>query len=268
MCPLLKATNLRKSFGEKVVLDRLSLTVEDGEAICILGESGCGKTTLLRCLNLLEHTDSGLIEHRGTPVIAAGPETEKYNGKFMSGANRKPLLFVDENLYRQHFGIVFQSFNLFPNLTVLQNVIEGPVHVQRKPRREVIERARSLLNQMGISGKESAWPNQLSGGQQQRVAIARALAMDPDILLLDEITSALDPPRVAELLRLISELRKTESKAMVIVTHHIEFAKDVADRICFVHQGRIVEEGSPSLVFSEPKSDALKMFLETVVASR
>jgi ABC-type polar amino acid transport system ATPase subunit len=267
MPPLLSVTNIEKAFGEKPVLNGLSLSIAEGEVICALGESGCGKTTLLRCLSLLEYIDSGLIEHQGSPVIAAGPDAQKHK-RYRFGLNHAAHVFVDENAYRQQFGFVFQSFNLFPNLTVLENVMEGPVYVQRKPKAEAQEQARALLAEMGIAAKELAWPNELSTGQQQRVAIARALAMDPEILLLDEITSALDPPRVAEILRLISHLRKSRSKAMLIVTHHIEFAKDVADTICFMHEGQIVEKGPPSEVLDNPKHEALSAFLETVVAAR
>ncbi len=267
MSSLLVASGLGKSFDGKPVLDDVSLSLHPNEVICLIGKSGGGKTTLLRCLNLLDYIDTGKIEFAGQQVIEGLPGQRPPRWKFWSDANGVRLN-TNEDQYRRHFGVVFQSFNLFPNKTVLQNLIEGPVYVSSVKPDEARRVARQCLDSVGMAGREKAYPNELSGGQQQRVAIARALAMKPDVLLLDEITSALDPPRVASVLDVIRKIRQDSETAMIVVTHHIEFAREIADRVCFLENGRIIEEGEPEKVFSNPSSSELQAFLESVRASR
>ncbi len=269
MKALLRAVGIGKSFGAKRVLENASLTVNKNEVICILGASGGGKTTLLRCLNLLEYIDGGFIEYAGHRVIEGNGKSPRRSWKSVIVPPKPFRLLVSEDEYRRRFGVVFQSYNLFPSKTVVENLIEGPVFVLAMKPPDARALARSCLEAVGMADRESALPSELSGGEQQRVAIARALAMQScEILLLDEITSALDPPRVASLLGLIKKLRQERHLTMVIVTHHIDFAKDVADRVCFLDGGTIVEEGPPADVFSNPKTPAFKAFLEAVQASR
>lgn len=220
---LLEVRNLKKSFDENVVLKDISLDVEKGEVLCIIGPSGSGKSTLLRCITELDHQDSGDINFDGT------------------------------------FGLVFQDFNLFPHHTVLKNIINAPLKVQKRKKEEVLKTARELLKKMGLEDKEDAYPHELSGGQQQRVSIARALAMNPDILFFDEPTSALDPELTGEILVVIRDLA-AENMTMVIVTHEMAFARNVADKIIFMDEGYIIEEGTPEEVFSSDNT-RMKEFL-------
>ncbi|MHC5350647.1 L-cystine ABC transporter ATP-binding protein TcyN [Pseudomonas sp. A46] len=242
---MITVRNLTKSFKGQAVLKGIDLTIEPGEVVAIIGPSGSGKTTLLRCLNLLEEPSGGSIRVGEIEIDASQPL------KAQQGLIRK---------LRQHVGFVFQSFNLFPHRTALENVIEGPVVVKKEPRERAIERARALLAKVGLAGKEDAYPKRLSGGQQQRVAIARALAMEPDVILFDEPTSALDPELVGEVLATIRGLAE-ERRTMVIVTHEMSFARDVANRAIFIDKGVIVEQGEAKALFSAPKEERTRQFL-------
>ncbi|EPK9346210.1 L-cystine ABC transporter ATP-binding protein TcyN, partial [Pluralibacter gergoviae] len=229
-------SKLVKKFHGQTVLHGIDLQVNEGEVVAIIGPSGSGKTTLLRSINLLEQPESGTIRVGDITIDAARPL-----GKQKAAIRR----------LRQHVGFVFQNFNLFPHRTVLDNVIEGPVIVKGESRAEASARARELLEKVGLTGKETSYPRRLSGGQQQRVAIARALAMRPDVILFDEPTSALDPELVGEVLNTIRQLA-LEKRTMVIVTHEMSFARDVADRAIFMDQGRIVEQGDARTLFATP----------------
>lgn len=237
---------LVKKFHGQTVLHEIDLEVKAGEVVAIIGPSGSGKTTLLRCINLLEQPEAGTIKVGEISIDA----TQSLNKQ----KNRVREL-------RQHVGFVFQSFNLFPHRTVIENIIEGPVIVKGEPKDEAIARARELLAKVGLSGKETSYPRRLSGGQQQRVAIARALAMRPEVILFDEPTSALDPELVGEVLSTIRQLAE-EKRTMVIVTHEMSFARDVADRAIFMDQGRIVEQGPARELFANPKHPRTQQFLE------
>jgi ABC-type histidine transport system ATPase subunit len=248
--PALVVEDLHKRFGELEVLKGVSLSANDGDVIALIGSSGSGKSTLLRCVNLLETPDSGrvyvsgeLIRMRPTRNGHAVPEDRKQ---------------VDR--IRARLAMVFQSFNLWSHMTVLENVIEAPVHVLKVPRPEAIERAKRLLDKVGIGDKLDAYPSHLSGGQQQRAAIARALAMEPKVMLFDEPTSALDPELVGEVLRVIRQLAE-EGRTMLIVTHEMGFAREVASEVIFLHQGRIEEQGPPTQVFGNPRSERCRQFL-------
>jgi polar amino acid transport system ATP-binding protein len=234
---------LHKSFGANEVLKGIDLSVATHEVICLIGASGSGKSTLLRCVNLLEPIDSGRISLWGQQVTG---------------------LDIDPNLVRRHVGIVFQSFNLFPHMTVLRNVTLSPTKVRRIPAAEAEEEARALLARFGLADKEADFPDRLSGGQQQRVAIVRALAMRPQIMLLDEVTSALDPELVAEVLDVIRELAAT-GMTMVIATHEMGFAKDIARRVCFLEEGRIIEDAPPAELFTNPRDERTRRFLRRIV---
>jgi polar amino acid transport system ATP-binding protein len=236
---------LHKSFGDLEVLEGVDLQLDEHEVVCMIGASGSGKSTLLRCINLLEPIDSGRIVVEGIDITARG---------------------VDVDKVRQRIGIVFQAFNLFPHMTVLRNVTLGPVEALRLHGREAEERARELLGRFGLEDKVDEYPDRLSGGQQQRVAIVRALAMKPDILLLDEVTSALDPVLVAEVLDTIREL-VDEGMTMVIATHEMSFARDVANRVAFLHEGKILEQGAPDRMFSEPAEEETRRFLDRIIAA-
>ena len=238
--------NLVKKFQGQTVLHGIDLQVEEGEVVAIIGPSGSGKTTLLRCINLLEQPESGSVRVGSITIDAT-----------RSVGQQKSAI----RELRQHVGFVFQNFNLFPHRTVLENIIEGPVIVKGEPKEEAQARARELLVKVGLSGKENSYPRRLSGGQQQRVAIARALAMRPDVILFDEPTSALDPELVGEVLNTIRQLAQ-ERRTMVIVTHEMSFARDVADRAIFMDQGRIVEQGAAKTLFAEPKQARTQQFLE------
>jgi polar amino acid transport system ATP-binding protein len=241
--------DLRKSFGSHEVLKGVSLTAREGDVVAIIGGSGSGKSTMLRCINFLETPSAGLIEIGGEPVKMRPDGTP---------ADRKQL----ERL-RQSLGMVFQSFNLWTHKTVLENLIEVPVHVLKLPRTEAEARARKLLARVGLAEKEGAFPAFMSGGQQQRAAIARALCMEPRAMLFDEPTSALDPELVGEVLQVIRALAD-EGRTMILVTHEMKFAREVASHVIYLHNGVIEEEGSPEQVFGDPKSDRLKQFLKSV----
>ncbi len=236
---------LQKSFDDLAVLKGIDLVVQTHEVVCLIGASGSGKSTLLRCIDLLEPIDAGRISIDGIDITARG---------------------TDQDAVRRRIGIVFQSFNLFPHMTVLQNVALAPVKVLKQSRDQAEERSRELLERFGLAGKADEYPDRLSGGQQQRVAIVRALAMDPDVLLLDEITSALDPELVAEVLDVIRELA-AQGMTMVIATHEMAFARDVAHRVCFLDDGRILEEGPPDRIFSEPTNERTRRFLDRIIAA-
>ena len=242
--------NARKAFGALEVLKGVSLKVEKGEVVSIIGPSGGGKSTMLRCATLLETMDGGTLSY-GENVAA-----REENGRSVY-AGRSALAQV-----RRQFGLVFQQFDLFPHYTVLKNVCDAPISVQKRDRAEVEAEAMALLDKMGLKGKENAYPYQLSGGQQQRVAIARALAMKPEILFFDEPTSALDPLLTGEVLRVIRSLAD-EHMTMVIVTHEMPFARAVSDRVVFLDGGVIVEQGSPAQVFENPQQERTKEFLKS-----
>ena len=236
---LLKIEHLRKEFDGQVILKDVSLEIEKGEVIVIVGPSGCGKSTFLRCLNGLEPVQSG-------KVILDGEEIKQ---------NKKNITDI-----RQKMGMVFQSYDLFPHLTVLDNITIAPVKVQKRKKAEVEKEARELLDRVGLLEKEKSYPRQLSGGQKQRVAIVRALCMHPEIMLFDEVTAALDPEMVREVLDVILDLAK-QGRTMIIVTHEMQFAKAVSNRVIFMDQGEIIEEGAPKAFFDHPKTERAKGFL-------
>ena len=247
---ILKIKNIKKSFGEDLeVLQDISLAVEEGEVVSILGPSGSGKSTLLRCATFLEQIDSGSIAYGGKVYV------ENDTAGNAKKPERAKILEAQSN-----FGLVFQDFNLFPHFSVLQNVMDAPVKNQKRPKQEVEKEARALLAKMGLEGKEDAYPCELSGGQKQRVAIARALALRPKMLYFDEPTSALDPEITAEILRVLKGLA-AEKMTMVIVTHEIDFARAVSDRVIFMDGGKVVEEGRPEEVIDNPKNERTKAFL-------
>lgn len=249
---VLDVQDLHKSFGDLKILKGISLSLYKGEVISLLGSSGSGKSTFLRCLNLLETPDSGRL-------ILDGEELELKEGpKGLMAKNQKQL----QN-YRSKVGMVFQSFNLWAHMTVLENVIEAPIHVLGISKKEAIETAEKLLDKVGLLNKKDSFPNSLSGGQQQRVAIARTLAMNPDVILFDEPTSALDPELVQEVLKVIQELAK-EGMTMIIVTHEMDFARNVSDKILFFHQGVIEESGTPDEIFNNPKSERFRQFINHI----
>lgn len=239
----------RKSFGDTPVLKDISLTVAKGEVVAVIGPSGGGKSTLLRCMTLLETLDGGNLSY-GDLVVAENDAAGRavYAGKAV------------QKEAKTRFGLVFQNFNLFPHYTVLKNIVDAPIHVQKRPKEEVEAHARTLLSKMGLTGKETMVPCELSGGQQQRVAIARALALNPDVLFFDEPTSALDPELTQEVLKVIRDLA-AEHMTMVIVTHEMNFARDVADRIIFMEGGVIVEEGDARSLVNDPQHVRTKAFL-------
>ncbi|MGC9961034.1 MAG: amino acid ABC transporter ATP-binding protein [Acidimicrobiales bacterium] len=240
----IRVEGLHKSFGAVEVLRGVDLAVDSDEVICLIGASGSGKSTLLRCINLLEPLDAGR-------VVLFGEDISSDPG-------------LDQNLVRRQIGIVFQSFNLFPHMDVLENVTLAPTKALRVPRPQALEEARALLTRFGLSDKEHDYPDRLSGGQQQRVAIVRALAMRPRIMLLDEVTSALDPELVAEVLDVIRELAAS-GMTMVIATHEMGFARDIASRVCFLEDGLIVEDAPPAQLFSQPKDERTQRFLRRII---
>ena len=241
---------LTKQFKGQVVLNGIDLEVKEGEVIAIIGPSGSGKTTFLRCLNFLEQPTSGRIKVGDIEIDSSKP------------INQQASLV---RRLRQHVGFVFQSFNLFPHRTALENVIEGPIVVKKMPREAADALGRKLLARVGLAGKEDAYPRRLSGGQQQRVAIARALAMEPEVILFDEPTSALDPELVGEVLATIRSLAE-ENRTMVIVTHEMSFARDVANRVIFFDKGVIVEQGEAKALFANPREERTKQFLSKFLA--
>lgn len=246
---LLEINHCNKKFGDNEVLKDVSLSVEEGQVVSIIGPSGSGKSTLLRCATLLETMDGGDLIYLGEYTAKADK-----TGKSVYGTK------ADLQKARQHFGLVFQNFNLFPHYSVLKNITEPPILIGKRPKDEVYAEARELLRKMGLADKEDAYPYQLSGGQQQRVSIARALAMKPKILFFDEPTSALDPELTGEILQVIKELA-AEHMTMVIVTHEMGFARDVSDHIIFMDGGVIVEEGEPKELINNPKQERTKAFL-------
>lgn len=240
---MLELKNLKKYYGDLEVIKGIDLEIDKGNILVIVGPSGSGKSTVLRCMNLLEEPSSGEIIFEGENIVE----------------NRKT---IDKT--RERIGMVFQNFNLFPNKTILENITLAPIKVKNKSKEEAESKAIELLERVGLLDKKDSYPSQLSGGQKQRIAIARALAMEPDMMLFDEPTSALDPEMVKEVLDVIKELAR-EGMTMAIVTHEMGFAKEVADRIIFVDEGRIVEDGCPDEVFNNPKSDRAKDFFEKIL---
>ena len=254
---MLVIRNLHKNYGRLEVLKGVDLAVERGEVLVIIGPSGSGKSTLLSCVNFLETFDQGEVILDDEPV----------GWSRGSGGVRQKLPEQEMDRLRTGIGMVFQHFNLFPHLTVLQNVIVAPVHVRREPREHAITRARTLLAKVGLAAKESSYPAELSGGQQQRVAIARALAMQPKLMLFDEVTSALDPELVGEVLAVMRQLA-SEGMTMLIVTHEMSFAREVADRVVFMDGGVIVEQGSPESILVAPREARTRAFLTNFLAAR
>jgi octopine/nopaline transport system ATP-binding protein len=247
--PALVVSDLHKRFGRLEVLKGVSLSAANGDVISMIGSSGSGKSTLLRCINLLETPDAGEVHVGGELIrMAYG----RHGGR--------PADHKQVDRIRTRLGMVFQSFNLWSHMTVLENIIEAPVHVLKQPKAEAVGRAEALLAKVGIAEKRDHYPAHLSGGQQQRAAIARALAMEPQVMLFDEPTSALDPELVGEVLRVMRDLAE-EGRTMLIVTHEIGFAREVSSRAVFLHQGRIEEEGPPKEVFGNPRSERLRQFL-------
>lgn len=244
---ILRAENIKKKFGKLEVLKGIDITVSEGEIIAIIGPSGSGKSTLLRCLNKLERIDDGSI------YLFEDAIAEK--GIYKSDKELRPII--------KNMGMVFQQFNLFPHKSVLDNIIDAPVTVNKISREEASENAKKLLENVGLADKSLAYPSQLSGGQQQRVAIARALAMNPRLLLFDEPTSALDPELTGEVLNVMTDLAK-QKNTMIVVTHEIAFAKEVATRVIFMDGGHIIEEGTPEEVIDNPKNERTKQFLKRV----
>lgn len=252
--PLLKVERLRKSFGAHEVLRGIDVAVMRGDVTCIVGPSGSGKSTLLRCLNYLEKPTGGAIFLRGEPV-----------GVRWKGEKLYEMSFNELARQRQRMGMVFQGFHLFPHKTVLENVIEAPVQVKRVPRATAVDEAMVLLERVGMKDRATYYPAQLSGGQQQRAAIARSLAMKPDVMLFDEPTSALDPELVGEVLAVMRQLAD-DGMTMVVVTHEMGFARDVADHLIFMDGGVIVEQGQPVDVLTRPQHDRTRAFLARVLA--
>jgi ABC-type polar amino acid transport system ATPase subunit len=251
--PMVEIEGLHKHFGTLHVLNGIDLSVATGEVVCIIGPSGSGKSTLLRCINHLEVPERGRIRIDG--VLAYRDEVK---GGFRAHRNRAVAAV------RTQVGMVFQHFNLFPHLTAIGNVMEAPLHVLRRPRAEVRQRAMELLAQVGLGDKADAYPEELSGGQQQRAAIARALAMDPKAMLFDEATSALDPELVTEVLGVMRDLAR-RGMTMLVVTHEMNFARQVAARVVFMDHGRIIEEGSPAQIFGQPTEPRTRNFLRSVL---
>lgn len=240
---LIKTEELKKNFGEVEVLKGISTEIRRGEVIVVIGPSGCGKSTFLRCLNLLEAPTGGKILFEGTDITEKG---------------------VDINIHRMKMGMVFQQFNLFPHMTILKNMTLAPIKLLKQPKAQAEANALKLLERVGLRDRADSYPSQLSGGQKQRVAIVRALAMNPDVMLFDEPTSALDPEMVGEVLQVMKDLAK-EGMTMVVVTHEMGFAREVANRVLFVSDGKIEEEGSPQEIFDNPKSPRTQQFLNCVL---
>ncbi|MEU0529378.1 amino acid ABC transporter ATP-binding protein [Amycolatopsis tolypomycina] len=253
MTPVVSAQRIWKSFGSVDVLKGINLEVQEREVLCLIGPSGSGKSTLLRCINHLEKIDAGRLYVDGTLV------GYKQRGDKLHELREKEVAFQ-----RKDIGMVFQRFNLFPHMTALENVMEAPVQVRREPKAQVRQRALELLERVGLADKAKNYPAQLSGGQQQRVAIARALAMQPKLMLFDEPTSALDPELVGDVLGVMKQLAK-DGMTMVVVTHEMQFAREVADKVLFMDGGVVVEEGPPERVIGSPREDRTKEFLARVL---
>jgi polar amino acid transport system ATP-binding protein len=246
MSAFLELRDVHKSFGRNEVLKGVQLSVDEHQVVCLIGPSGCGKSTLLRCINALEAIDGGEIDIDGERVSGRG---------------------VDANALRADVGIVFQSFNLFPHMSVLENVSLAPRKVLKLKREEAADRAFELLNRIGLAEKAHEYPDRLSGGQQQRVAIVRALAMQPRVMLLDEVTSALDPELVSEVLTLVGKLA-SEGMTMLLATHEMGFAREVSNKVVFLYQGRIEEEGPPEQMFNDPHSERTRAFLRSIIEAK
>jgi ABC-type histidine transport system ATPase subunit len=247
--PILEIIDLHKTFGTIEVLKGVSFAAQPGTVVSLIGSSGSGKSTLLRCINLLEQPDSGIIVIDGEEILTRSAD-----------GSRPPIDQARLRRVRSELGMVFQQFNLWSHMSILRNLTEAPIHVQKRPKAEVEAQARALLEKVGIADKADAYPNQLSGGQQQRAAIARALCINPKVMLFDEPTSSLDPELEAEVLQVI-KLLADEGRTMLLVTHNMKFAREVSDRIIFLHQGVIEEEGSVEEIFGNPKSQRLRQFL-------
>ncbi len=243
--PLLRVEHVYKAYADHLVLQNVELNVGLHEVVCLIGRSGCGKSTLLRCINLLEDIQSGRILLGDQEITAPG---------------------VDHDRVRQQIGMVFQSFNLFPHRTVLDNITMAPVHVQKIPKKLAREKAMALLERIGLPDRAGEYPDRLSGGQQQRVAIARALALEPKLILLDEVTSSLDPETIGGVMELIRELRGS-GMTMVMATHQMGFAREIADRIAFLDRGRIVEIGPPSQIFDDPREEGTRDFVRHALST-
>ena len=246
--PVIKVTNLKKNYGDLVVLDGIDMEVDAGEVVCLIGPSGSGKSTLLRCLNHLEQMNGGTVQIHGVTLESG-----------QSSANKAAVKEI-----RKHVGMVFQQFNLWPHMTVIENVMEAPIRVKKANKAEIREKALELLRKVGLEDKKDVLPTTLSGGQQQRVAIARALAMEPDVMLFDEPTSALDPELVGEVLKVMRNLAE-DGMTMVVVTHEMQFAHDVADIVIFMDGGHVLEEGAPEDVIRHPKQERTKQFLSRMI---
>ncbi|MBR2256435.1 MAG: amino acid ABC transporter ATP-binding protein [Blautia sp.] len=246
---VLEMKGIQKSFDQVSVLKDISLQVDSGEVVSIIGPSGSGKSTLLRCATFLERIDAGMISYLGESAVTTN---DAGNAVYISPSGIRKM--------KQHYGLVFQQFNLFPHYSVLKNIMDAPIHVQKRPKQEVQEEAEELLRKMDLTHRAHAYPCQLSGGQQQRVAIARALALKPAILFFDEPTSALDPELTGEVLKVIRQLAE-EKMTMVVVTHEMPFARAVSNRVIFMDGGVIVEQGDPEEVFGAPKQERTKQFL-------
>lgn len=245
---IIEMTHVKKKFGDKEVLKDINFSVNEGEVVSIIGPSGSGKSTFLRCATFLERMDGGTISYMDEEIV------REYDGVSVYPPQKELLKVCN------HFGLVFQNFNLFPHYSVSKNICDAPINIQKRDKNEVCDEVKQLLKKVGLSDKENAYPCELSGGQQQRVAIARALAMKPKMLYFDEPTSALDPELTAEILKIMKELA-SEKMTMVIVTHEIDFAKAVSDRVIFMDEGVIVEEGRPEDVIDNPKNVRTKEFL-------
>ncbi|WP_135075887.1 ATP-binding cassette domain-containing protein [Terasakiella sp. SH-1] len=250
--PALEVTDIHKSFGELEVLKGISLTAHYGDVISIIGSSGSGKSTFLRCLNLLERPTKGAISVAGEPM-----KLKREKDGQLGAADKKQITRL-----RSEIGFVFQSFNLWSHMDLMENIIEGPVQVKGISRKEAIEKAEGLLQKVGLYERKGHFPAQLSGGQQQRAAIARALAMEPELLLFDEPTSALDPELVGEVLKVMQMLAE-EGRTMLVVTHEMGFAREVSSHVMYLHQGQVEEFGPPQEVFENPKSERMKQFIST-----
>lgn len=246
--------DIHKKFGTNEVLRGISLTAQKGDVISVLGPSGSGKSTLLRCINLLEIPDSGILRVSGEEVLM------KQN---RHGQNQPANIRQVEKI-RTKLAMVFQQFNLWSHMTILENVIEAPVHVLKIPKTEALDRGKHYLEKVGISDKHHAYPSHLSGGQQQRAAIARALAVEPEVILFDEPTSALDPELVGEVLQVMRKLAE-EGRTMIVVTHEMGFAREVSSRVIFLDQGLVMEDGPPARVFENPESDRFQLFIKAMV---
>lgn len=239
----LELRNVHKRFGERTVCSGINLSINEGEMVCLIGASGSGKSTLLRCMNLLEEIDDGEILLDGEDISQPG---------------------LDPQPVRQRIGLVFQSYNLFPHMTALENVLLAPRRIHKLSRAELLPEVEQLFQRFGLSDRMNNYPDQLSGGQQQRVAVIRALAMKPEIMLFDEITSALDPELVSEVLDVLRQLHQ-EGMTMVLATHEMNFARELADKVCFLDKGEILEEGPPELIFTKPKQARTQAFLKSVL---